>query len=206
MRKGILILCAMMCVLAAEADTKSSKVLQGLKKTLSGKNYEAQFTLKTAEQGVEGSYVVNGDKFYMNVPSLGQMFCDGRTLYQVQEQNKVVAVLDVDPNEHAIFANPAKAFDFADGMFEHSYLGESRRDGALCDEVLLKMADADNSMTIRLFVNKANSLPVALCYSIGWDEEVWVDVSSIKMVKPSPATKFTINRKDYKGYEFIDFR
>lgn len=199
---------AVFSVTASHADERSSALLKELSaKIASLGNYHVGFTVTAEGSLSEGEYVVSGDKYYMLIEDI-EVICDGKNKYEINNMDDEVIIGKVDVNEVNILSNPTRAFDFADEGFTHVYDGEMTEKCQACNIILLEPRGKDSSIKdIVLAIEKTTGLPYMLRYSVeGIDGEVEVFVKEFSADRKTPASRFTFDKKNYKGYEIIDFR
>lgn len=199
---------------AGRADDRSTAILQKISTTLNGyKHYEVTFSFvvrnspSDASSPMTGSYVVSGEKYYIDL-DIREVYCDGKTKYEVDRQNREVTIDRVDPSDRSFLANPTRAFEFLGGSFTHrieDVQGFGRKN---CDVVALTAVEKSSGLSdARLYVDRATGLPAGMIYYIdGASSEVDV---TVKKITPFPSVDpkvFIFNRSRYKDFELIDFR
>lgn len=195
-------------VFASYADERSSELLKELsEKIASLGNYHVGFTVHAEGNTSEGEYVISGDKYYIRVDDIEEI-CDGKNKYEINHADEEVVIDKVNTKEVGILSNPAKMFDFADESFTHSYEGEMTEKCQACNFILLQPRDKNTSVkNIVLAIEKATGLPFMLKYSVeGLNGEIEIFVDKITADRKTPDSRFNFDKKEYKGYEMIDFR
>lgn len=202
-----MIFCAALAAGRAMGDERAKATLDGMVAAIKNMgSYEVSFTVGAGQWGPDvGSYVVSGEKYSLKM-SAGEIFSDGKARYEVNRNDKMVSISKPDGDGHSMFSNPARAFDFLDGTFSQAFAGEAKRNGANCNRIRLTAKDG-SLMTVELYVDKNSSLPVEVSYRMDdGGVAVTVNVKSVKAVgRPDPA-RFRFERKNYPGYEVVDFR
>lgn len=200
------------CSARAAADDRSAGIIGRMgEKFRSAKSYEASFEAVydgNAETAVSGKYVVKGDKYHI-ATDVVEVFCDGRTRWEANTDNREVVIDGVDRNDRTLLGNPTRAFDLLDGSFSHSYSGEAVVDGSVCDVVKLVPADAagSNIGTITLAVNRNTALPARIVYAIGdAGDELVIDLRSVMIGVAAADSLFVFPKNRFRGVEIIDFR
>lgn len=190
------------------ADGRSDAILRSLsEKVASLGSYRVGFHVEVEDEDADGEYVVSGNKFYIKVGDM-EVICDGKARYEVNNEDEEVLIDKVRPDDRNIITNPTKGFEFADDIFTHGYKGEMTVDGKACDVVELRPRDPESSTPVTmLYVDKKTGLPVKLEYAAeGIDGDVEITIKSMAPDTKIPASRFVFNKKDYPGYELIDFR
>ena len=214
MMKKILTLLLLLLCSVAGADEKSDKMLSALWGKVSAmENYQVRFTVGYSGGGPArmeeqtGYYLVAGNSYYMSVMS-AEVYCDGKTRYEVDPVNMTVSISKVDPKDRTMLSNPTRAFDFLDHSYTSAYMGETKYAGAPCSRIELKAKDASQEAfeTITVWVDSRTGLPSGVSYVIEGGQTIWITVKELAAVKTPDRAKMTFDRKKYKDYDFIDFR
>lgn len=213
MRQGVSKILLSLILIAASvsvsyADEQSGQLLKQLGDKISSLgNYHVKFTVTAEGNLSEGEYVVSGDKYYMVVEDI-EIICDGKTRYEINHMDEEVVVDNVNLKDINILSNPTRAFDFADESFTHVYEGEMTERCQACNFISLEPKDKNTSVSnITLAIDKASGLPFMLKYKVdGLNGEVEVFVNEFTSDRKTPASRFVFDKKNYKGYEIIDFR
>lgn len=210
MKKMLMIFAATVAALAAKADDTSERLIKSLNKKISAyEAYEARFT--ASAEGfmapAKGVYMVYGDSFYISVDPV-EAYSDGRVKYEINEDNMEVVIDNVDPADKNILSNPARAFDFLDGTFTHSYAGTERFDGILSDIVTLVPKKKIGLSRVDLVFNAKSGDLMALRYTVDGSSSmaVVVRLDFIGAVAPSEIKRYAYDKSKYADYEIIDFR
>lgn len=208
LRKIIILAVCLTGVVAARADEKSAVILNRVASTLKGYvNYEVLFTASaTMMDDVVGSYTVSGDRFSITVA--GQThFSDGKSRYEIYEEQKEVVIDNADLTQRNIFTNPARAFEFAADDFESTYKGTKTVAGQEADHVeLVPLRGGYVAGTvITVYVSKASGLPVAVTYDYD-GESIDISIDAVKRLQAANEPMFTFDAAKYGDYEIIDFR
>ena len=153
------------------------------------KAYTVTFAVEGDDFAAEGSYAVEGDRYYMRVGD-AEAYSDG-----VSKREVVVDV--VDTQSRSLLGNPTRAFDFLDDAFRSELLpseGEVRR---------LRLTPVDkgaatSSITVDV---AADGSPRAVIYDLD-GERMRIE---IRRIEPSVEVR-RFDAADYAGYELIDFR
>ncbi len=200
-----LALCAMTD--AAWADGASEALLGRVAARLKVMGaYEVRFTASADGMGsVDGRYTVSGDRYRISVRGQIQ-FSDGRSRYEIYEDEKEVVIDAVDLASHNILVNPTRAFDFAAEDFDSRIGGREKIGGKDAQTVMLTPRRQGSGIgTIRLWVDAGSALPVRLEYMYQ-GESVVIDILSVGRAADADPAMFVFDPDDYAGYEIIDFR
>jgi hypothetical protein len=220
MKKIILAIAAIALSVNVFADAKSEALLAGLsKKVASWGDYRVEFAISIDGPSIAGSYEVSGASYHVVTPDV-ELFCDGKTRWEVNKLDREVAIDRVDPADRTVMGNPTRLFDFLDGSYTHRYVGTALINGVNCQRIELKEtalnagsssntsgASGGSGQTIDVYLATATGLPVRVGYTIG----IMNMNASIDVVRVTPhvtlnRTTFTYNSARYVGYEIVDFR
>ena len=210
----ILSLILLQGMLAGRADDRSTDILQKISATLNGyQHYEVVFSFVVRDSpsdvspSMAGSYLVSGEKYYVDL-DMREVYCDGKTKYEVDKQNREVTIDRVNPADRTFLANPTRAFEFLDGSFTHQLGDPQHYGGKNCDMVALTAVEKLSGLShARLYVDRATGLPAGVVYAID-ESSSEIDVT-VKQITPFPSInpkRFVFERSRYKGFELIDFR
>ena len=83
--------------------------------------YTVTFTAEGADFAAEGSYAVEGDRYYMRVGD-AEVYCDGASKWEVDPAKREVVIDVVDTESRSLLGNPTRAFDFLDDAFRSELL------------------------------------------------------------------------------------
>ena len=195
----------------ALADTKSQALLTALaQKVADWGDYRVEFSVTVDGQSLAGSYEVSGKSYRVLTPDM-EIYCDGRTKWEVSTLDREVAIDRVDPSDRTVIGNPTRLFDFLDGSYTHRYVGPALIGGVNCErieltETVAASGDGGEAQKIDVFLSAVTGLPVRIGYTIGFmSTEATVDV-----VRITPGitlgADFKYNPGRWEGYEIIDFR
>ena len=148
------------------------------------KAYTVTFAVEGDDFAAEGSYAVEGDRYYMRVGD-AEAYSDG------------VSKWEVDPSKREVVVNPTWAFDFLDDAFRSELLpseGEVRR-------LRLTPVDKGAAMSSITVDVAADGSPRAVIYDLD-GERMRIE---IRRIEPSAEVR-RFDAADYAGYELIDFR
>ncbi len=210
MKRTILSLVAMTLSISVFADTKSQALLTALAQKVAGwGDYRVEFTVTIDGQSLTGSYEVSGESYRVATPDI-EIFCDGRTKWEVSLLDREVAIDRVDPADRTVMGNPTRLFDFLDGDYTHRYVGPALIGGVSCDLVELtrdpSAPDDGSARKIDVFLSTVTGLPARVGYTIGFmSAEATVDVVRITPGVTLGAD-FRYDPARWAGYEVIDFR
>lgn len=207
MRKTILTIAAVMAAAVnLFADGKSDEILKTLQKKVTDfGNYRVEFSVAVDGQSLKGLYEVSGESYRIVTPDM-EVYCDGRTKYEVSLLDEEVMVDSVNPNDRTIMGNPTRLFDFLDGSYTHKYVGKALANGINCDEVELRETAAKEGEKLNAFISSSTGLPVRLVY---WLDNLNTD-AVVDIVKITPRITidkaFGFDPARFEGFELIDFR
>ena len=148
------------------------------------------------ELAAEGSYAVEGDRYYMRVGD-AEAYSDGVSKWEVDPSKREVVVDVVDTQSRSLLGNPTRAFDFLDDAFRSELLpseGEVRR-------LRLTPVDKGAAMSSITVDVAADGSPRAVIYDLD-GERMRIE---IRRIEPSAEVR-RFDAADYAGYELIDFR
>ncbi len=80
------------------------------------KAYTVTFAVEGDDFAAEGSYAVEGDRYYMRVGD-AEAYSDGVSKWEVDPSKREVVVDVVDTQSRSLLGNPTRAFDFLDDAF-----------------------------------------------------------------------------------------
>ena len=152
------------------------------------KAYTVTFAVEGDDFAAEGSYAVEGDRYYMRV---------GVSKWEVDPSKREVVVDVVDTQSRSLLGNPTRAFDFLDDAFRSELLpseGEVRR-------LRLTPVDKGAAMSSITVDVAADGSPRAVIYDLD-GERMRIE---IRRIEPSAEVR-RFDAADYAGYELIDFR
>lgn len=160
------------------------------------KAYTVTFAVEGADFAAEGSYAVEGDRYYMRVGD-AEAYCDGRSKWEVDPSKREVVIDVVDTTSRSLLSNPTRAFDFLDDAFRSELLpseGGVRR---------LRLVPTDkgavmSSITVDV---ASDGSPRAVTYDLD-GERIRI---AIRRIEPSAEVR-RFDAARYAGYELIDFR
>lgn len=161
--------------------------------------YGVTFDVVANDFTTQGSYAVSDDRYYMTLGD-AEVFCDGKTRWEVDNRRREVTLSEVDTKSRNILNNPVRAFDFLGS--EYTPLLASEKDGRAVVMLTPVSKSASATGNITVTVVTATMRPVALSYEYD-GEQVGITIGSITPQK-TPLKSF--NKANYAGYEFIDFR
>ena len=162
------------------------------------KAYTVTFAVEGDDFAAEGSYAVEGDRYYMRVGD-AEACSDGVSKWEVDPSKREVVVDVVDTQSRSLLGNPTRAFDFLDGQFASEYLGE-RPEGVAVRLTPLEGRSAVGR--IEVCVDPQSGLPRSVNYEIDGDHVVIRVCGVASRKEPLPM----FDAAAYAGYEFIDFR
>ena len=160
------------------------------------KAYTVTFAVEGADFAAEGSYAVEGDRYYMRVGD-AEAYSDGASKWEVDPSKREVVVDVVDTASRSLLGNPTRAFDFLDDAFRSELLPS---EGGL-RRVRLTPTDKGTVMSSITVDVAADGTPQAVVYDLDGDRMR----ITIRRVTPSSEVR-RFDAANYAGYELIDFR
>lgn len=162
-------------------------------------SYEVAFGIVAKDYSASGSYAVEGESYCLTLGD-AEVFADGATRYEVDNNRREVTVNEVDTASRNFLNNPVRAFDFLGSEYTPKLLRE--KDGQAV--VRLTPTGGANAAAgeITVTVRTAPVRPVELAYDYD-GEHITVVVTA---VTPLARSLRHFDRTAYAGYEWIDFR
>ncbi len=158
--------------------------------------YTVTFTAEGADFAAEGSYAVEGDRYYMRVGDT-EVYCDGASKWEVDPAKREVVIDVVDTESRSLLGNPTRAFDFLDDAFRSELLPS---EGGM-QRLRLTPTDKGAVMSSVTVDVAADGSPRTVTYDLD-GERIRI---AIRRIEPSAEVRrFDAGR--YAGYEIIDFR
>lgn len=199
MKRTLTILFCLLLGAAAHADDRSAQLLSKLSSALRGMGcYRVEFEVVSDDLRTAGHYVVEGDGYYLRIGD-AEVYCDGRTRWEVDPGKREVVIDTVDGGSRNLLDNPTRGFDFLNETFAHAVVGEEN------GTAVVRLASADASApvgTITLTLDAGSGIPHAVAYD--FDGEQVVIVISRVAAEPNPPAPFSAAK--YPDFETIDFR
>ncbi len=200
MKQIITIIVALFGVHTAFAQSTASEVLAQMQAAI-GKlgSYKAFFTVETAGTSTDGSYWVDGGRYYITTGDV-EVYGDAAQKYEVINSRREVVVDKVDTTRTDILSNPSQAF----AALSSEFTVESFTAGNAEWTLRLKAKDASSPVkSLRLSLRRTDVLPVRLEYGTA------SELITIKLRKVEPLNSASMRgfeKSAYVGYEMIDFR
>lgn len=214
MRKGLLVVVALLFVSLAQAqsDSKAKAILADVsKKFRSHDIVKADFTyyyvnpqanMKDSQSGT--LYIKSkSNKFKAILPSQ-ELISDGKTQWTYLKDDKEVQVNEIDDSPNAL--NPAQVFTIYEKGFKYVYTGESKLNGKVYQNIELAPLTTKSFSKIKLRIDKANKQIAALSvYDKNGSTYTYTIKSFVPNAKVSEAI-FSFNPAKYPGVEVVDLR
>ncbi len=215
-----LILASGMLEAQIPAGDRAAQMLSALSARIKAMgSYRVDFTVDVEGREITGWYVVSGNRYRLVTPQ-AEVVCDGKVKYEISRENREVIIDRVNTADRNILSNPTRAFDLAGGGFTSSYVGERSVDEVLCDVLRLEprvggdglsgndaLGGSDALNGIELAVARKDGLPRAIVYSAdGLSDDIHVSVNSFSAGATVENSTFIFDKKNYPGYEIVDFR
>lgn len=183
---------------AAFADQRADALLARMSARLKAMGeYEVTFKVSAGSFKAEGEYTVSGSEYRLTLGD-AEVFCDGKTRYEVNNAVEEITIDTVNPSERNILNNPVGGLEFLGEEFSSELVAEGDESTIVC----LTPAKKSDNTTIEVTLNNETRLPSRLVYRMAGDA-ITVDLLS---VKPSTAELRRFDASAYPGYEIIDFR
>lgn len=206
------VICAVFQAAAfAQHDSKAYSILEAMsKKYKSYASFEASLksNLTNESEGVKeefsGKISVKGQKFNLN---MGEQVIinNGRTVWTYLPAAKEVNIDHVDKNSEE-FA-PAQFYDMYKKGFKYLYLGESKQDGLLCDEIDLVPEKKDAQyFKVKIFIAKKDKSVQSWTMYDRVGNKYKYSISKFTPNIKLNETVFSFDPKNYPGVEVIDLR
>lgn len=188
----------MLSLVAAAADDEAQTLLRRTADYISSLGrYTARFGITAGEYSSQGSYTVDGDAYYIEVDG-AEVYCDGKTRYEVDNGRREVNVDSVEGASRNILDNPTRCFDFVGTDYDAGVSSRTASETTLH----LRSRDASVEGDIYLTVETATGRPRHITYVL-YDDRIEVAVESLD---PSRGAVRRYDAKRYSDYETIDFR
>ena len=155
------------------------------------------FGITAGEYSSQGSYTVDGDAYYIEVDG-AEVYCDGKTRYEVDNGRREVNVDSVEGASRNILDNPTRCFDFVGTDYDAGVSSRTASETTLH----LRSRDASVEGDIYLTVETVTGRPRHITYVL-YDDRIEVAVESLE---PSREAVRRYDAKRYSDYETIDFR
>lgn len=170
-------------------------------------DYRVSFRTTVDGESIEGEYYVSGEKYCIQATGL-EVICDGSAKYEISTTNREVVIDPIDPEDRTILGNPTRIFDFLDGSYTHTYVGDETVKGERMHRIELQRARPDQQTEkLTVFLDRTSGLPVELIYYLdNINTDATVEILSIEKMQNSDPALFSFDRKKYRDYEVIDFR
>lgn len=160
-------------------------------------DYAVRFEVRVGDYSADGNCSVSGASYDMTLGTV-DVFCDGRTRYEVNRSRREITIDAVDTLSRNILVNPAGSFDFAGDDFDAELLPDTG-EGIV---VRLTPKGGGGDAAVEIAVDGDTGLPRRIAYRSEGDDVV-VDILSVASSVAPPAR---FDASAYDGYEIIDFR
>lgn len=203
MKRLILIFSIFCTILSAQAATTAQSVLNDAAKRLTDSSgTTATFTILDADAGtITGNIAASSNKFTFSVNETTTVF-DGTTQWTISHDVEEVSIYDPTPDEIQqinpldIIRNWSKYYN---AKLVNSPSGTQR--------VELTPKTADNAFVkIVITFNSSTMLPTTITMTMADGGSAHVEITNLKLNQKIPASRLTVKKADYPGYEFIDMR
>lgn len=200
MRRLLLTLCVLHCVVALSAQTTARQWLERLDASL-GERYAMtlHIAMTNAEQPLIGYLMIDGDSFYLTLGAM-EVYSDGKLRYEVNNERKEVTEDRVNLSSADLLSNPTRAFEFVGEQFDVALLSANATDV----ELHIKPLDADmgiSNIALSLKVAGGKVLPDAIVYD--YDGEVVGITLEMMDAKDKALPRWSKDR--YRAYDIVSF-
>lgn len=198
MKRAAAILTLLFLSVAVYADERADALLARMSAKLKAMGeYEVVFNVSAGMFKAKGQYTVSGNEYLLTLGD-AEVFCDGKTRYEVNNAVAEITIDTVNPSERNILNNPVGGLDFLSEEFSSELIAE----GDKSTIIRLTPTKKSENTAIEVTLNNATRLPSRLVYRMAGDA-ITIDLLS---VKPSTADLRRFDASAYKDYEIIDFR
>jgi len=206
----VLVICAALQPVMAQADAKAKTVLDGMtKKVKSLKSLKANFVINITGGKVKdtkkGDISLKGDKYHLDLDGQ-EIICDNKTMWTYNKDAKEVQISNFNPSEQSV--SPAKLLTGSyEKEYNYSYKGEKKEKGKTYDLVELTPKDNNSKVSkMELMVDKATSI-----VSSGniWEKngnKIQYTISNFTPDANVPDTYFAWDASSHPGVEAVDLR
>lgn len=185
---------------AATAADRASEILERLAAGFRAmKSYEVRFEIEAEEFTAAGRYTVDGEAYCLEVDD-AEVFSDGKVRYEVDNRRREVTVVEVDRESRNLLNNPVRAFDFLGSQYAATLLSDEG--GRALVRLTPSDGEASATGTVVVTVSTSTMRPERLEYDYD-GERVTVRILGVAAPE-APLRRF--DRKNFDGYEMIDFR
>lgn len=161
-------------------------------------SYKVEFSLSMGQQAVVGSYVVDGNSYYISLDGV-EVYCDGVVRYEVNRELGEIVVDEVNSESYNLLDNPTRSFDFLASEFKSSILTEDS------NQIVIRLDPLSDNIPfghLILAINLETKLPKSIIYDMSGDK-IQVDIKGFT-TSLLPLKLFVPTH--YSDYEWIDFR
>lgn len=197
MRKIVTLMVALAFALVARAEGEQA-VLRRVAQYVAGLgSYDAEVDVSSGEYKASGRYSVAGDAYHITLDG-AEVYSDGKTRYEVDNERREVSVDVVDLESRNILDNPTRCFDFVGD----DYVAATEREADGQVTLRLKARDEELEGEILLTVDAKSGKPMSISYLL-YDDRIDIKIRKLESRK---AKIKGFEKSDYKGYDIIDFR
>lgn len=161
--------------------------------------YRVSFVVDAGDHRVAGRYDVAGESYYLVLGDI-EVYCDGRTRYEVDNRRREVTLGEVDAASRNVLDNPVHAFDFVGDRYRPELVRED--DGEAVVRLTPVADDVSPAGVVTVGIDTRQMRPRSLAYALD-GEQVRIDIMA---VVPLSSGLEGFSKERYAGYEFIDFR
>lgn len=166
------------------------------------KSITASFKIESAgQESVIGTIAVKADKFAVKT-SVSSTVYNGKTQWTVSTDDREISIFEPTPDEVAQI-NPFAIIR----SYERDYSLKTISSNASTVKMQLTPKSKGSSIKSIIITFAAPSKhPMSMAITLDDGTLLKVTISDIKTNVDIPASRFTITKKDYPGYEIIDLR
>lgn len=143
------------------------------------------------------------NKYKITLPGQ-EIFSDGKNQWTYLKEDNEVQLAEIDNSPDAL--NPAQIFTIYEQGFKYVYLGDTRMNGKIVQQIELAPLGSKSYSKIKLSIDKVNK-QISM-FSV-YDKNGNIYSYTIKTFTPNvntPASTFVFDQKKYPGVEVVDLR
>jgi outer membrane lipoprotein carrier protein len=194
------------------SDPRAKVILDGVSaKFKTYKTVQAAFIYKVENSGGKalstktGTVKMKGTKYYVNF-SGQEIFCDGKTVWNLDKSANEVTITDLDASSGTI--TPQKLFtNFYDADFLYKLNGEKKEAGKILQEI--EMTPTDKSKPFHKVFVWVDKIMKTIYSTRVLEKEGNRYIYTVSGLKPNlviPDSQFVFDKSKYPNVEIIDLR
>ncbi len=189
-------------LLPMSAENVATVLKKASDKLNASRGTTAAFTIQDSNSGVsKGSISIAGSKFAL-ATSYNTTIFDGKTQWTVDKQAKEVSIYDPTAEEIAQM-NPLSLIKSATSSYKSTLVKSAA--GTYKVQLIPKAKNA-SLKKINITFNSATYLPSVVDMYLADGNYVQIKISDVKLNVTLPASTFSVTKKSYPGYDFVDLR